>query len=32
MEVSAGMKELLNYIARNLLDNTVTVTITEYPG
>ena len=32
MEVSAGMKELLTYIARNLVDNPDAVSVTEYPG
>ena len=32
MEVSAGMKELLTYIARNLVDNPDAVSVTEFPG
>ena len=32
MEVAAGMKELLTYIARNLVDNPDAVSVTEYPG
>ena len=32
MEVSAGMKELLTYIARNLVDNPDAVSVAEYPG
>ena len=32
MEVTAGMKELLTYIARNLVDNPDAVSVTEYPG
>ena len=32
MEVSSGMKELLTYIARNLVDNPDAVSVTEYPG
>ena len=32
MEVAAGMKELLTYIAQNLVDNPGAVSVTEYPG
>ena len=32
MEVTAGMKELLTYIARNLVDHPEAVTVTEVPG
>ena len=32
MEVSSGMKELLTYIAQNLVDRPDAVSVTEYPG
>ena len=32
MEVTAGMKELLTYIARNLVDHPDAVSVTEHKG